>query len=1330
VVGFGASAGGLEAFSEVLEHIPEDAGLVFVLVQHLDPKHSSMLTELLARATRMPVRQVKDGMPVEPNYVYVIPPNTNITISNRVLHLEPRSPSGQHLPIDHFFRSLAADQGSKAIGIVLSGTASDGTMGLKAIKAEGGIAFAQEPATARYDGMPRSAIAAGCVDSILSPQGIASELIRLCQHPYISKQRSSDEAAPDSADSDLTEIFSMLRAAMGVDFAQYKPGTIRRRTLRRMALHRFENAHQYVRYLRQNREELNLLFEDILINVTGFFREGATFEALHSSVFPEIMKDRRPEDPIRVWVPGCATGEEAYSAAICLLEYMREARAELTVQIFGTDISDRVLEKARAGIYPESIAADVSPDRLRRFFVRVNSSYQIARSVRDVCVFARQNVTRDPPFSKLDLITCRNVLIYLGPVLQAKVMRLFHYALKPNGFLVLGSSESVGAATDLFTPVGDRQQKIYGRRPVQAAITTDFGAYEEREAPGAGKSHDFVGIIDTHKRVDQMILARYCPPAVVVDGNLRVQQFRGQTGSYLAHPPGEANLSLTKMMRAGIGVEIPTLIRQAQQKEAPVKGDPVRVSVGGELKQVVVSVTHIPGPPEPQYMIVFEESPQSLAPAQPAAVEGANASAERARDLEQELTNTKEYLQSVIEEQEASTEELKSAHEEVQSSNEELQSTNEELLTAKEELQSTNEELTTVNEEMQGRNIELQNVNNDLINLLSSVNIPIIMLGNDLRIRRFTPQAERILNLLSADVGRPISDFRLKINVPDLGAMCQEVMDTLVAREREVEDADHRVYSMWIRPYRTADNRIDGVVLSMFDMTERRQAAEARYRRLFEAAKDGIVIAHAGTGEIVDSNPFVSKLFGYPRGALLGRKFWETDLFKDSEIDASMLSDLHEAESIQKSLTLNAESGEAVEVEIIASAHTEGDKRVVQFNIRDVTARKRLEEKMRRNEEQGRQAQKMEAVGRLAGGVAHDFNNLLTGVLGYCELLGNELEGNAKASDMVAQIRQVADRATALTKQLLAFGRKQVLHPAVIDPNTVVSEMRQLMAVMLHQGIELEIRTQPDVGRVRADRSQLEQVLLNLVLNARDAMPLGGTIIVETARVDVDEAFSERHPAVPAGQYTTLTVKDTGTGMDAETQSHLFEPFYTTKPKGTGVGLGLSTVYGIVKQSGGYIWAYSELGVGSTLSVYLPRVEEELVGGAEQAQAEVAGGTETILLVEDEQIVRELARRFLEKRGYRVMAAANGPEALRISREFNGAIHLLLTDVVMPHMSGREVAFQLAGERPDMKALYMSGHTEDAIIHHGVLQEGVAFLQKPFTDAVLSAKVRAILDSK
>jgi two-component system, chemotaxis family, CheB/CheR fusion protein len=1323
VVAFGASAGGLEAFSELLQHLPADTGMAFVLIQHLDPRHESLLTELLAKATTMPVAQVTDPMRAEANRVYLLPPNANLTIADGVLHLEPRTTP--HMPIDHFFRSLAQDQGSKAIGVILSGTASDGTQGLKAIKAEGGITFAQDERTAKYDGMPRSALMAGCVDFVLPPDSIARELVRLAHHPFTGP---SGEKALEGTEKQFEEVLAMLRKTTNVDFAYYKHGTVQRRILRRMAMHSMDGIGQYTSFLKRNPDEIKALFRDILINVTSFFREPGTFDVLRKNVFPQLLRNRRAEDPVRIWVPGCSTGEEAYSVAICLLEYMRENNLESSVQVFGTDLSETVLEKARAGIYPESIAADVSPERLRRFFVKANGGYQISGAIRDMCIFARQNLVKDPPFSKLDLILCRNVLIYLGPPLQTRVMRYFHYGLKPKGFLALGQSESIGAATTLFTPLLAKQ-KVYAKNSTPPRPGLDLGPVEER-TPLDVKDEGWRSGTDLHKRVDQLILARHSPPGVVVDEQLQVIEFRGHTAPFLEHTAGQPSLNLLKMTRGALGLELRGLIQKARKTGSSIMSEPVQLASGSGTRPTRVTVTPIKAMDGSSmaYLLLFELEAGMKAKTSPPAKPGKKhtTGGNRLTELEEELALTKQYLQTVIEEQEAASEELKSAHEEVQSSNEELQSTNEELLTSKEELQSANEELNTVNEEMQSRNSELTQINDDLTNLLSSANIPIVMLGSDLRIRRFTPHAERVLNLLSTDVGRRLTDFRLKIDIPDLESLFLEVIDTLQTKEREVQDQEGRTYLMSIRPYRTLQNRIDGAVMSLYDITDRRQAAEVRYRRLFEASKDGIIIIESKTGDILDVNPFITRLAGHQRTELLGRKISEQRFLEGEAIQRMV--DLAEGDTYRAVLPLRGKDGNTVDVEIVANGYVEGPKHVVQLNVRDVSARIQAEEAQRRQEQLRRDSEKMEAVGRLAGGIAHDFNNLVTAVVGYSDLLRMRINDQTALRDL-ERIREAGERASILTRQLLAFGRKQTTRPAILDLNVVVADMREILNVIVTENITLVVEPGSDIGLIRIDRGQIEQVVTNLVMNARDAMPDGGRITITTGRIHADENSSDRHQSIPPGDYVMLSVADTGTGMDAETQSHLFEPFFTTKPRGLGTGLGLSTISGIVKQSGGHVWAYSQLGQGTTFEVYLPHVEAEAESAAvSSTQAPVPRGSETILLVEDEPLVRRLASTVLQENGYRVLEAANGPEALRLAGSQTGNIDLLLTDVVMPRMSGREAADRLASERRDMKVLFMSGHAEDALSHHGVLDPEFAFLPKPFTPESLSLKVREVLD--
>ena len=810
----------------------------FVLIQHLAPTHASNLAEILSRSTRMTVMEVRDESRVIPNHVFVIPPDRNMIISGGTLQLRPRESSGLHRSIDYFFRSLAEDQGHKAIGVVLSGTATDGTLGLEEIKAAGGITFAQNE-TAQHDSMPRSAIAAGCVDFVLPPDEIAREIARIARHPYVAPVVHTEDPA---GDANVKKIVELLREASEVDFSHYKANTLYRRITRRMALQKMEGLKDYARFLQTNPDEVEALHRDILVNVTSFFRNAEVFELLKAKIFPQLFKDRSRHDPVRAWVLGCSSGEEAYSIAMTFVEFTESTGSHVPVQVFATDLNGTAIEKARAGVYSKSITNDVSPERLRRFFVEVDGNYRIAKPIRDMCVFAKHNVLSDPPFSRLDLISCRNLLIYLEPSLQQKIVPLLHYALKPTGFLALGSSETIGSYRDLFE-IADAQCKVYGKKPGPSRLTTEPGPGGQPIAAGFGsgsrvRRHDVV-VDALQKEADRILLTKYVRPGVLINADMEILQFRGDTGVYLAPAPGKASLNLFKMAREGLLVALRGAVAKASNEENAVRAEGLRVKSNGGYREVHVEVVPVKvgSSGECGFLVLFE-SAESVDRARPKTDEPATerkigstetqetSAEQQIARLTQELAASREYLQSVIEQQEAANEELQSANEEVQSANEELQSINEELETSKEEIQSTNEELATVNEEAQNRNLELDQINNDLVNLLSSVQTTIVMLGHDLRIRRFTPMAEKMLNLIPTDVGRPISDIKLNLAIPDLEALLVEAIDTVNIKEREVQDRKGRWYSLRIRPYKTLENKIDGAVMMFIDVDTLRRAQE------------------------------------------------------------------------------------------------------------------------------------------------------------------------------------------------------------------------------------------------------------------------------------------------------------------------------------------------------------------------------------------------------------------------------------------------------------------------------------------------------------------------
>jgi two-component system CheB/CheR fusion protein len=914
IVGIGASAGGLQVLLQLFESVAETTGMAFVVVQHLDANNDSALADILSKATAMCVSEVKNNDVAQPNHVYTIAPGTELTISHGVLNVVPqRSGVGRYRPIDSFFESLALDKTSKSLGVILSGNGADGAQGIKAIKAAGGITFVQIPQSAQYDSMPRSAIATGMVDFILEPPQIASELSHIGQFQIITSPASeAGELFPGGADT-LNRIIALLHKTSGINFAEYKQLTIKRRIMRRMVLLRIDKLVDYFAYLRQNSAEITALQQDMLINVTRFFRDQQAFDTLKKVVFPAIVSNAAPNAPIRLWVPGCSTGEEAYSLAIALLEFLEDNNVNQRIQIFATDINETVIEKARAGIYPKTIMTDVPPAQLSRFFVEVEQGYQVSKTIRDICVFAKQDIGQDPPISRVDLISCRNVMIYFGPALHKRIFPIFHYALNPNGFLMLGASESIGVFADLFALV-DKKRRIYTKKSVATPMVFNFSAAEHAASIQKRSKDDIDSFSsdswqEVHKEADKIVLGKYAPPGVIINSKLDIIQFRGRTGVYLEPASGMPSVNLLKMARDGLFAGLQAAVNQAKKENVLVKKDGLHVLKNGHSFPVNVDVVPINGSFQKgeYFLVLFRDVPSQPMPAH---TSGSGALAQeffhqvRAADetlrLKQEVAATKEYLQSIIDQHEVINEDLRYANEEVQSSNEELQSMNEEMETAKEELQSTNEELMTLNEELGTRNMELNHVNNDMINLLRSINLPVLILSNDLRIRRFNSLAEKVFNLIGADVGRPIGNIKPNINVPDLEQASLQVIDTLNSTEQEVQDRKGYWYSMQIRPYRTTDNKIDGVIITFADIDaikqsirvvqEAREYAEA----IVETVRHPMVVLDADL-RLKTANKAFYQIFRMTPIELIGQSIFQ---IKDSQWDLlalyTLLTDLLE----------------------------------------------------------------------------------------------------------------------------------------------------------------------------------------------------------------------------------------------------------------------------------------------------------------------------------------------------------------------------------------------------------------------------------------------------
>lgn len=951
IVGIGASAGGLAAFEAFFAAAPEESGIAFVLVQHLSPEHKSLLSEILRRSTAMPVIEIEDGMPMRPNHVYVIPPNTDLALLDGALHLfEPTAPPGARQTIDYFFCSLAQDQGERAVGIVLSGTGSDGSAGVRAIKMAGGMVMVQTPESAEFPGMPESVVATGLADYSLAPSDMPSQLLAYTAHAIRHSARANAPSLSPKSDSALKKIFLLLRSQVGHDFSHYKPSTIHRRIERRMAVHQIEAPDDYVKYLQQTPAEVEALFRDLLIGVTNFFRDADAFSLLAQQVIPKLFANKPAGSTIRLWSTGCSTGEEAYSLAILLAEHVDTLKLHYNLQVFATDIDSHAIAYARAGVYPASIAGDVSAERLSRFFTAEPSggAYRIHKSIRDTLVFSEQNVIKDPPFSRLDLISCRNLLIYLDASLQRKLIPLFHYALKPDGVLFLGSSEGVGEFAEQFT-VLDRKAKLFQRKenmpsnqrppigpfvpPLAVDASADLTA--TKKAPALKRS--------LREITEQALLQRFVPVSALVNEQGDILYLHGRSGQFLEPAPGEAGVNnILKMARHGLRIGLTRALHQAVTSKELVQVSSLRVQNNGHYNGVHLTISPVSAelteaPSSPLFLVMLQDAgalENEAVMASSAQKDGDAPSVETAIEariavLQDELRAKDEYLQATHEELESANEELKSSNEEMQSVNEELQSTNEELETSKEELQSVNEELATVNHELQAKVVDLSRANNDMNNLLAGTGIGTVFVDHQLRILRFTPAASSILNLIRGDIGRPVGHIVSNLaGYSDLINDVQGVLDTLISKEVEVQGLDGTWYALRIQPYRTLENVIEGAVISFINISvtvENRDALRKandmlRLAVVVHDANDAITM-HDLEGRTLAWNPGAVRMYGWSEAEALLLNLRERIPASERSDALKRLHELSEAKILAPYLTqrLN-KAGNLIDVSVISTA--------------------------------------------------------------------------------------------------------------------------------------------------------------------------------------------------------------------------------------------------------------------------------------------------------------------------------------------------------------------------------------------------------------------------
>ncbi len=1292
IVGIGASAGGVDALSALFEALPGDTGLAYIVVLHLDPKHASFLTEILATNARMPVTPAQDGLAVEANHVYVITPNTTLTVSDGQMRVRPRSDETRlHLPVDALFASLAEALDSRSIGVLLSGTGSDGTLGAEAIKAKGGITFAQDQGTARFFGMPGSAVASGCVDYVLAPGDIAKELVRIARHPYLE-----DAPIEPSAD-EWKQLFRIVRGAYGVDFASYKRSTIRRRLLRRLALSRVDSIGDYLERLVRDTAELQALYQDLLIRVTSFFRDPETFDALAKEVFPSLVEGRSPTDTLRIWVPGCATGEEVYSIAIALHEFLGDAADTMQLQIFGTDVNPLAIERARAARYVQNIEVDIAPERLRRFFVRTDDHYEVAKRIRDACIFAVQNVGRDPPFSRLDLVSCRNLLIYLDVPLQKRVIQIFHYALNADGFLVLGPSETIGQGAELFQLTNQRQ-KIYQRIGGGQRLPVELVHGERGPAANIpGRRSDDGGELQTdraQKEADQLLITRFAPAALLIDDRLCVVHFRGHVAPYLEQQPGTASLQLSKLVHPALLVELVAAIEETKAKGSS-RRENLRVANSASGARVDIEVSALKGVAPGRYMLILFE-PHRDAPAarggpHPArrmlerlmsratSPESADEAMREHADLQRQVDSMRSYLTSIIEANEAAQEELRSANEEVLSANEEFQSTNEELETAKEELQSANEELATTNEELSRRNDELAQVNEVLRRardysqaIVETVRIPLLLLNKDLRVRaanrayceHFRTRLELIqdVSLLDLDGGawkdatlrsalldavageREVAGFRLRITLTQLGQR------TLVVHARRL------VADIETQP--------DLLLVSLEDVTEVEwsQRTTRQQAELLDQSHDAILVWELA-GPIRYWNRGAQELYGWSAGEAIGKApdalLRTQRSITYEELEKHLLD--HGRWAGEEEQTTH--DGRRIIVDAMYTlTRPDDDAPLVLETSRDITERKRAERLLREQDQR-----KDEFLAMLG----HELRNPLAPITNALELLHE-----AKNTDEIARLHGMIERQVGVLSRivddLIDVARVTRGHIDLrlqnVDLRDIVGHAVESTRADFERQRQRVAVAQPDTPVVaRVDPGRVEQVVVNLLSNASRYSPESAAVDVALSAVD---------------SQALIRVRDEGIGIAPEDLAHIFEPFMQVarSANGKGLGIGLTLVKRIAELHHGSVEARSHgLGEGSEFIVRLPLgVRDSSTspsGSDERTSAAIAADGahgHRVLVLDDNEDSRESIAALIESWGCVVKTAADGNGAIAAASAFHPDVVLL--DIGLPDVDGREVA--------------------------------------------------------
>ncbi|KLI65054.1 chemotaxis protein CheB [Aurantiacibacter marinus] len=1337
IIAIGASAGGLAALEELFDAMPSNLGAAFVVIQHLDPKHSSMIAEILSRHTDMPVTQIANGMQVAADHVYVIPPNFYSTINGAIFELSEAVPQhGVRMPIDAFFRSLAAQQDQQSIGIVLSGTGSDGSRGLREIKAAGGAVFAQSPETAQFDGMPRSAIATGQVDVTCSIADMVPQIRDYLSHDYIRALAGADDATDIIGDKGkLNSIITVLQEQLGIDFRGYKTGTLARRIARRMGLRNITDVSEYLAYLRKQPDEARKLSQDLLISVTSFFRNPEAFDALREKAIVELVDRKSANEEIRVWVPGCASGEEAYSIAMLLIEELDKANKSCPIQIFATDLDEPALAVGRQGTYSASLVSDLSPDRLQRFFIQHGKDYQITKELRETVTFAQQNVISDPPFSRLDLISCRNLLIYLGGKLQDRIIGYFHFALNENGYLFLGRSESMGQLGQAFEPI-DKSSRLFRKlknAPNQVANFPINGALSRTAANGLEPPPRTKETVRLRELMQQQLLRSYAPAAVLTNAKHQVLYFMGPTARYLEQPSGLPTQDLLSLAHAELRKSLRSGITKALESPEPVVIDRVSIKRGTSRRDTKISIRPLAATDRSDKLLIvtFED----VTPPDTAAHADINEPATEQStigELESKLRDAQEDLQINLEELESTNEELQASNEEMMSVNEELQSANEELETSKEELQAMNEELSTVNNQLKDKVEQLALLNDDLANFVSSTGIATLLLDERHRIGRFTPAAKRLFNLIETDMGRPIGDIRQKF---ENGKFLQEVdavFQTFSPLEREVLAEDGTCYLMRITPYRADEQRSSGVVVTFVDISERLEnerhlrESEARFRDLFENTPDPLLLV-ANDSTIAQANAKALVFFGYDREEftklriedLIPARFRKQHrLYREAFLKDGRVRPMDTG----MELCALTKTGNEIPVEIALSPVETGGDTMVCAAFRDNRAHQEAMTAVREAKEQTEAA--LNAKSRFLATASHDLRQPLQSLAMLTEALQLKTD-DPELADLISRQSASLENMRELLNSLLDISKLDAgaVKPEIGDVDLLATIEDVCAECRPHaemKGLKLEVEVQARV--VRSDPHLLRQVLQNLISNAISYTKKGSiTITTSLVGSDID-----------------IRVSDSGVGIPGAQLNKIFDEFYQIgrdpQQANAGLGLGLAISQRIAESLGFRIEVESKVGKGSTFSFRLPLSDVLLtdVQTDKDRPKPTLDGEGIILLVDDDPAVLKSTGFMLSlQKGLEVHTASSPKEAASALDDMAPKEpDVIVTDY---HLGSKKNGVNVINDTRKhlgrkTPAILISGDT--ALNAAALKKDGIALIFKPTSGNELRDKIFDLLSSK